>query len=331
MELILTDVNGVQQRMIEEFNADIDLAGAKTFEVTVPAAQYDGNMTFGSRVFVPGTEIGGIIGDIHTDTAEGTVSVMGYTWRGLLSKKIIRPPAGEDYKTVSGELNDIIEGVIQGMFGSIIRAAQERTGKTIRSYSFDRYTTVYDGLQKMLKKYGYKLKIVYQVGEPGGAGWAEIGAVPIVDMSERIELSQDSRLNFTIEDYRMGINHLIIGGSGELRDRKIIDLYVQGDGSIGTTQYFTGINERVEFFDYGAMDDTQELMTAGEARLLELSDTQTFRMNVASLAIDVDIGDTIGGRDYITGMTIKKPLLNKIITIMNGIQETNYEVEGENE
>lgn len=330
MELIYADLSGKQVRLLSEYNSDFDLAGQRTFEVTLPAAKYADDMTFGGRLFVAGTEIGGVIGDVYTDTQTDSVSLLGLTWRGMMARKIIRPPTGQDYKTVSGELNQIIREVTAGMFGDIIQVTGAGTGKTVSSYSFDRYTTVLAGLEKMLKAYGYRLKFAYKTGVPGGSGWCEVGAVPIVDRSGEIELSQDNRLNFTIEDNRTGVNHLIVGGMGELAERAIVDLYVQADGSISRTrQYYTGAQEIAEFFDYPATSDADELAAAGEKYLADVSSKKTFRMNVQSLDIDIDIGDIIGGRDYITGTTVKKALINKIITMTNGEPATDYIVEGE--
>ena len=50
-------------------------------------------------------------------------------------------------------------------------------------------------------------------------------------------------------------------------------------------------------------------------------------MDVESLGIDVDIGDLIGGRDYITGMSVKKTLKSKIITFEDGIKSVQYNLE----
>ena len=51
-------------------------------------------------------------------------------------------------------------------------------------------------------------------------------------------------------------------------------------------------------------------------------------MDIASLGIDVDIGDIVGGRDYITGISAKKPLFEKIITTENGLTSIQYNLEG---
>ncbi len=39
-----------------------------------------------------------------------------------------------------------------------------------------------------------------------------VEAVPITDYSAQIELSQDSRLNFTMDDKQNGVNHLVVTG-----------------------------------------------------------------------------------------------------------------------
>ena len=43
------------------------------------------------------TEFGGIIGRKKINTIDSTISLFGRTWRGMLEKKIIRPPTGQDY------------------------------------------------------------------------------------------------------------------------------------------------------------------------------------------------------------------------------------------
>ena len=45
--------------------------------------------------------------------------------------------------------------------------------------------------------------------------------------------------------------------------------------------------------------------------------------------IDVDIGDIVGGRDYVTGMVMAKPVENKIYTEENGEISKDYTLEGD--
>lgn len=326
MELRIADKNGLEIAELSAFQLDSDTNGEKTVEVTVPAQKWESYMTFGTRVYVPETEIGGLIGQLYTDTATNTVSLMGRTWRGVLNSKIIVPPSGSNYYRISGELNQCISELIGARFGNLIQVSSEYT-VTVTSFKFPRFCTLLEGIEKMLKSVGYRLNIVYHAGDPNGAGHLEIGAVPAVDYSEQIELSQDSRLNFTLYDIRNGVNHLICGGKGELDSRTIINLYVQPDGSIGTTQYYTGLDE-IEYFYENTSTETEELEDQAKETLQGMMNRKEFQMNVEALDLDVSIGDIIGGRDYITGNYLKKPVENIILTIQDGIISKEYTVEG---
>lgn len=326
MELIITNSAGRDIAELQAFQLDSDTNGEKTVEVTVPAQKWKDYMTFGARVYVPGTEIGGLIGQLYTDTASNTVSLMGRTWRGVLNSKIIVPPSGSNYYRISGELNSNIQELIGTKFGNLFHVSSEYT-VTVTNFKFPRFCTMLEGIEKMLKSVGYRLSIVYRQGEPNGSGYVEIGAVPAVDYSEQIELSQDSRLNFTLYDIRDGVNHLICGGKGELEERNIIDLYVQPDGSISRTKYYTGLNE-IEYFYENTSTETEELEEAAADYLREMMNRKEYRMDVEALNLDVAIGDSIGGRDYITGLYLSKPVENIILTIQDGVISKEYVVEG---
>ena len=67
--------------------------------------------------------------------------------------------------------------------------------------------------------------------------------MPIVDYSQQIEFSSDMRLNYTMHMEGDGVNHLICLGQGELKNRIVRHLYVDQNGNIGSTQYYTGVDE----------------------------------------------------------------------------------------
>ena len=254
MELILADKSGNDIKNLVFSSADFDIGGENDFEITIALEEWQKEIDFNCRIYEPDSECGGIISAIETNTEDKTVKIKGYTWRGLLSKRIITPPSGSDYFTVSGELHTVMQQVIGNMYENVIQASTESTGKSVTRYRFDRYCTVLDGLVKMLKSIGYKLRIRYRQGELYNGSYAEISAVPIVDYSNEIELSQDSRINFMIEINRGIVNHLICLGKGELKEREVVDLYLQKDGSIGDTQYYEGVEE--------LPDDTQKIAKA---------------------------------------------------------------------
>ncbi|URW88884.1 siphovirus ReqiPepy6 Gp37-like family protein [[Ruminococcus] torques] len=276
-----------------------------------------------------GTEYGGIIGEILTDTTLDYVEAKGLSWRGRLAKKIIEPPVGSDYKTVSGELHTVMKELIEPEFDGLFVVSQEDTGVTVSNYQFDRYCTLYDGIVKMLKSKGYRLQLSFR-REQNELGYLYIEAVPIVDYSNRVELSKDCKLNYTMDDKRDGVNHLIVTGKGELQDRNILHLYVQENGEIGTKKHYTGLQEIAEVYE-NTSTETDELMSAAEDRLRSLAGKKTFKMDVAKLGIDVGIGDIVGGRDYLTGLYMAKPVENIVYEIINDVESKTYKLEGDGE
>lgn len=326
MELHLSDKYGYQVKGLMTCSLDMDLNDEKDFELYIESAEYDDRMEIGSRIFVPGTEIGGIIGGKISDSETDTITYTGDTWRGRLEKKIIVPPDGQDYYTVSGELNTILRELVEPRFGSLFKVSIDSTGVEVQ-YQFDRFCTLLSGIVKMLKSVNYRLELSYNMGSSNSYGWVDVQAVPIKDCSEEIELSQDSQLSFVAEEKCDGVNHLIIGGKGELQERNVLHLYVQKDGSIGKTQYYYGLDEITEFYE-NTSAETDELEKAGEERLEERKSYASFTMDVEALDIEVSIGDIIGGQDHITGMILSKPLENVIVTMKNGEVTKEYKLEG---
>ena len=222
----------------------------------------------------------------------------------------------------------MLNTLVTEQFNDYFVVSQADTGVTVTNYQFDRYCTLLAGITKMLKSVGHKLHIEYIQQERGRPGYVELSAVPIADYSEQIELSQDSRLNFVFEETKNGVNHLICLGKGDLQDRQVIDLYVGQNGSIGTTQYYTGIQEIAEVYE-NASAETDELEGKGRERLQEIMNSTTFSMDVESLDMEVEIGDIIGGRDYVTGMYAAKPIAKKIYKVSGGTASLEYEIEGD--
>ena len=328
MVIQITDREGHQIKQLKNADVDFDLNGkGKDFQVTIPASEFDNRIVYGGRIFAEGTEIGGVFGELYTDTSIDSISWSGFTWRGLLSKKIIIPPEGQDYRVVSGELNSILRSLIEPMFSGVFVVPEIETGVKISSYQFVRYCTLLDGIEDMLRSVNHRIDIMYNSGEPNGTGYVEVKAVPVMDYSKSIELSQDSRLDFTMSDKRNGVNHLIVLGQGELKDRTVVDLYLQSDGSVGDSKYYTGIDEIVDIYENTNAVEP-DLSTEGKKRLLELANKKTFDMNVESLSLGISIGDIVGGRDYITGMSMARPLKNILIQVKNDIVTKQYELEG---
>lgn len=64
----------------------------------------------------------------------------------------------------------------------------------------------------------------------------------------------------------------------------------------------------------------------------QLNDKPEVRSEIdASLGLQVGIGDIVGGRDYLTGMYMSKPVKNIIYEITNDVESITYKLEGEDE
>lgn len=193
-------------------------------------------------------------------------------------------------------------------------------------FQFDRYCTLLDGLEKMLSSIGYRLDIRYI--KTRWDAYVRIQPVAATDFSDETEFSQDGKLVFTAQNNQGGINHLICLGKGDLKDRIVKHLYVQKDGSIGNSPYYTGLDERTETYDYSSAEEP-ELTEKGTERLRELMNSKKFAVDIDDdIETEMQIGDIVGGRDYITGIVVKKPITKKILNIKDGTCKTEYKIEG---
>ena len=325
--MIVANEKGCELGVLKNYKeVEFSVGAENDFVITLKSQAVNKEfLWYESQVFIPGTEFGGIVKDIISLTKSKTVKFMGDTWRGMLSKKIISPPSGQDYLTVSGELNEVIRKMLKEHFGDWFVVPEESTEVTVK-YQFNRYVTLLDGLTSLLESVNYKLSIKYIQGAPGEAGYVEVSAAPINNYSEEEEYSQDCNIKMTVRDYRRGINHLICLGEGELKDRIRVDLYIQKDGSIGKTQYYKGLEERTDVYDYSSAD-VAELEEGGEKRLKELADYKEFDMNIEKA--NLELGDIVSGRDHITGLYVVKPVIQKILKITTGKERIDYKLKGE--
>ena len=329
LKFIVANEKGEELGYVKEANyIDLELGENNDFELEFSTdAWKEEAYNWGYRIFIPNTEYGGLLEERKTSTGQGTVTWLGYTWRGLLSQKIIQQPDNQTHLVVSGDANKIIKDIIGRRFDSLFVVETEVSGIEFKNYQFDRYCTVLDGLEKMLASKQARLKISYKQGTPGLLDSAVLlSAVPITDWSEYLEYSQDGRLTFTTEDYRRGINHLICAGEGEGIERQILHLYVQKDGSIGETQYYTGLEEREALYSYTSMEDLEQLKKDGIKHLESLRNYSGMEAHINN--VDVDIGDIVGGRDRVTGMSIQQPGFGKILTVKNNEIDVEYKLKG---
>lgn len=318
-DIIVAAPDGTELRCMLFSEYDFEIGDEEnSFLVTCPRAEWE-SVANDSRVYIPGTEYGGLFKRLESDTKNNSVAVGGLTWRGMLQKKIISPPSGQDYATDSGELNAILGARVSAAFPGLFVGSSESTGVTV-SFQYQRYVTMYDGLKALLKSVGYKMQIEYdQVLRK-----VVVSAVPIVDYSSEIEYSSDMSADYSMIIDRTGINHLVCLGSGELRNRIVVHLYVDGNGVISQRQTFFNENEIAEVYDYaGASRD--DLIQSGVDQLKGELNLNEFAIELESER-EVQIGDVVGSRDYITGYTVTAPITTKIVKFEDGFVNIEYKL-----
>ena len=318
-DIIVAAPDGTELRCMLFSEYDFEIGDEEnSFLVTCPRAEWE-SVANDSRVYIPGTEYGGLFKRLESDTKNNSVAVGGLTWRGMLQRKIISPPSGQDYATDSGELNQILGSRVSAAFPGLFVGSSESTGITV-SYQYNRYVTLYDGLKALLKSVGYKMQIEYDQIQRK----VVVSAVPIVDYSSEIEYSSDMSADYSMTIDRTGINHLVCLGSGELKNRTVVHLYVDGNGVISQTQTFYGENEIAEVYDYaGASRD--DLIQSGIDQLKNEINLNEFSINLESER-EVAVGDIVGARDYITGYTVTAPITTKLIKFEDGLIKIEYKL-----
>ena len=117
MDLIYANSSREDIGVIPDYDFDLAFGSDENdFELTV--SRNDHCCEAGYYIYIEGTEYGGIVDAITSDTAAEDVTYSGRTWHGILNSKILCPDNGENYLTVSGDANTILGTLLPRMAGS---------------------------------------------------------------------------------------------------------------------------------------------------------------------------------------------------------------------
>ena len=319
MDLIYMNNAKEDQGVLHDYKLDLAYGQDENdFELQIPASAHCCEAGF--YLYVEGTEYGGIVDSIGSDTDAAEVTYTGRTWHGLLNSKVIEPDAGADYLVMTGEANALLAALITRLgLGDLFAASEADSGLTISRYKMNRYIPAYDGIRKMLKTENGKLRFTFADGK------VVLSAHPRGDYTQDGDLDSDL-VDLKVKRHYHPVNHLICLGRGELAAREVIHLYVDADGKISKTQTFTGMDERAEVYDYSNVESLEELESGGIDRLKEL-----MLADEVSAAFDEDgnqyeIQDLVGATDNIIGLTVAAEITKKIVIIENGQLTISYKV-----
>lgn len=318
MDLIYTNSSMQAIGVMKAYDLDLAFGSDENdFEIKVDANNHC--CEAGYYVYIIGTEYGGVIDAVTSDTQTGEVTYTGRTWHGILNSKVICPDAGHDYLTLNNEANGVLDSLITRMgLTSIFTVNIYASGLEISNYKMPRYVTGYDGIMQMLKSVGGKLVLSFD-GEK-----IILSAAPIADHTKDGSVSSDA-LSFQVKKTSKKINHLICLGQGELKDRTIVHLYADDSGSISQTQTLTGADEYAAVYDYPSAESAQKLIEAGTSRLAELQNQDNLSVSLNEAEYAFDVGDVVGAVDTITGISVAVPITKKIVSIRNDYMSVSYE------
>jgi len=271
-------------------------------------------------IYIEGTEYGGIIDKLKVATKDDKLVYCGRTWHGVLSSKVIKPDAGANYLTVTGEANAVIMSIINRLgLSAFFGVSALNSGLQIQNYSFARYTDAYKGIKKMLDTVAGKLLFKYVDGK------IELSAVPLVDYSKDEQFDND-QLQFNIEKNYNPVNHLICLGKGELSERTVIHLYADKNGNISENQTFFNLDEVEAVYDYANAESDEKLKADGIEKLKSYALDGKAEMDFISEADKYDVGDIVGTKELTTGIFVSKKISKKIVTIKKNEINIEYKV-----
>lgn len=330
-QLIHADSNRAEVGMItdfRQFDAQIhhncELAdNTYSLEMAVGAWQKEKIMR-GDYIYIDGTEFGGIVSSVTKNTTNDTVTIKGPLWRALLAMRIIFPPEGTAYKVYSGiEANAMIADVIGTDYVSLFTVSDIDTETSI--YHSFRYQTKLAGLSKALNKVGFTLSCIYDATIQR----VRVQARRIVDYSDYSDISSDLGIGLSVgvgrvDDY----NHIIGLGSGELENRMVRELWMQ-DGEIYRVRP-AAISEsklRSLTFDYPNAESENELYSSMSDALLEYAAMSSASVDLTDFQLNLQLDDIITTIDRDLGITAKKSISQRVLTINR--QGTVYRTEVE--
>lgn len=319
MDLIYANAQQEDIGVLRDYKLDMAYGESENdFELQIPTAAHC--CKDGYYLYIEGTDYGGVVDSIKSNTGEQEVTYTGRTWHGLLDSKVIKPDAGEDYLVVSGEANAVIGSLISRIgLSALFAASTENSGLTISSYQMNRYIHAYEGIRKMLKTVGGKLRFTFTGGK------VVLSAHPRGDYAQNGEIDSDV-VDFTVQQHYHAVNHLVCLGRGELKDREVIDLYVGADGTISKTQTFTGVEEREDVYDNPNVESLEDLEEKGRERLEELAQPDEIEADLDDGDDQYDVQDLVGATDNVTGLAATAEIVKKIITIESGQVTISYKV-----
>ena len=327
MELIHADASFHEKGVVDflRFDAMISLTpdiDRNDWEMQIPAEELGRyGLALGDYLYVPYTEWGGRVERFVHLSDKGIVKVGGVSWRGMLLRKVMEPPAGQTHRVfLSCTVAEIIDAMLQSFGGVFVRQngrnaleiADQNTVCEDKSY---RYQNVLEAVTALLDEMGDRLELML---DPERRCML-LYICKAADRSDQLEFSGDYDLPYTSTKADARINHLIALGRGEMEDRVVRHFYLLPDGSVTDNPaqegVAVGVDERTTVYDYPNYENESELVRYAKNYLLRYGVQDEIEFQFDAVNLDLPLGDRVGIRDRLTGMAAVKTITEKLLTV----------------
>ena len=278
MDLIYADKNRIELGAIKDCEFDCAFGvDENDFECAVDMDHHVCMEDY--FIYFDQTQYGGIIDKIKVSTEDHTITYTGRTWHGILNTRVLSPPSGYDYLTLTGEANTVIAQIIDIIgLGDIFTVSTEDSGLYIPGFQV-RYAYAYDTILAMLRQVNGKMMLSHV------NGFVQLSIHNIADYSNNEEFDS-SQVGFNAEKTFNTYNHFICLGGGNLKDRFVIHLFTNENGEV---QPYTKIENPISDADY-ILDESKKVMYGLEERVFvyDLSGAQTTENYVPLQSVPVN-------------------------------------------
>lgn len=328
MDLIYTSPKGEDIGVLMDYEFDLAFgADENDFECKVSKESHV--CEAGGFLYIEGTEYGGIIDAVESDTASNSIIYTGRTWHGILDSKILLSQGEGEPLSFHGDANAIMADILEDTgLSALFSASLDASVINVQGYAVEGYIGVYNGLRAMLGDAGGKLRLAYNDGT------VVLSAAPASDYTKQDGIDSDL-LDFKVKHTCPNgkVNHLVCiakekkteaeGQEGQEEQAEqeeviIVHLYADEEGNISDTQSKTGIEEYVSVFETSGKE-VEKLVEDGTKRFKELLDQDSVEAILSGTNDAYDVGDRVTATDNLTGVTATVTIGKKIVSIRNGI------------
>lgn len=326
MELIHADSNFNELGYVDcciKYDACVELSsdGENNWQLDIDSDEWLADpIEVGHYLYIENTEWGGPVEKLKHITSSRTVQLSGPLWRGMLARHVISPPLGSSHKEISNvEVHSAMADLIDNRLGVVFTASTESRVETV-SGKF-RYSTLLEALTKLLDDSALRLKITLDIDESYASIPCRVilSAETAIDQSDVIEFSQDYDAGITSTISMSKYNHVVALGRGELEERTVVERWLLPDGTVTSDNTAddipAGLNLRSFVYDYSSVESEEDLIKNAEAKLKEYSAESSIEIELSGADVDIPLGDYVGLRDRITGLSAVQRVSKKILTI----------------